>query len=357
MTSSKDTIKTNTDPDVITVKGTYLKAKSLFGYLLRKWWLILLVSLLGAGIGFYVAYTTKPTYTGTLDFVLSTGTKAGAYSGIASQLGLDIGEQTANDVFSGDNIMTLFRSKRMIKSVLFKTPPGANDILANIIVREYEWNEGWEKNERVKAAFPFPSDTAKLTPVQDSLIRAIRMHLLKQELVISRKDPKLSVYTVSTTSRNELVACYFTRFLMDETANFYIQTKTSTARQSLAMLQRETDSLRGLVSGSITTTAAAADQTFALNPALQVQRAPVQRGQVRTQVLAGVYGEMVKNLQLAKINLQKENPLYQVIDYPELPLEIKKTSKSLAMILGFALGGFVMIMILVMRRIIQSLNS
>lgn len=344
------------EADVVTAKGTFLKAKSYFFYLLSKWWLILVFCAAGALIGLYRAYNTRPTYTATLNFVLSTGTKNSNISGIASQLGIDVAGPQNNDVFSGDNILVLFKSKKMIKEVLFKKPPQSAESLVNIITRELKLDKQWLKNPRTKNLFPFP-DSMQLTPVQDSLFREVYNIIVKKQLNVRRTDSKLSIYTVSTVSTNEVFACYLTRYLMDETADFYINTKTSTAKQTLQLLQKEADSLKGALNGSIVHVAAEADRTFALNPAMQVQRAPAQTSQVRSGVLAATYAEIVKNLELAKINLQRENPLYQIIDSPEMPLVMKKSNKRTALMIGGFIGGFIIIMLLVLYRVGKSLNS
>ncbi len=57
---------------------------------------------------------------------------------------------------------------------------------------------------------------------------------------------------------------------------------------------------------------------------------------------------MVKNLEIAKINLQKETPLYQIIDFPEMPLKQERPSRLFYAILGavllfFLTAGFVVI--------------
>lgn len=321
------------DNDEISLRDLIIKIRSWFHYLLSKWIVLLLAGILGGAIGFAVAIYTKPTYTGKLIFVLSTESKGGNLSGLANQFGLDVGSG-GNDVFAGDNILTLFKSEKMLKRVLFKFPPGKNDILANIIVKEWDWDKKWKKQESVKNLFPFPYDMAALVPRQDSMLREVYTKITDDYLSVARTDKKLSVYVLNTTSTNELFACYLTRFLMDETAEFYIDTKTSLAKQNLRMIQRDADSIRGLLGGAISSTASEAERTFNLNPALQGQHAPAQKSQVRSTILATAYGEVIRNLELAKINLQKETPLYQIIDEPEMPLKKIEKSKLISIIIG-----------------------
>lgn len=326
----------------ISLKELFFKISSLVRFLFSKWLILLIAGIIGGAIGLLIAIYTKPTYTANLTFVLAAGSKSDNLSGIANQFGFDIGGSGGNDIFSGDNILTLFKSERMLKLVLFKKPPAGKDNLANMIVREWKWDKSWMKKKRTSDQFPFPDDTAKLTLVQDSLLREVYNRILDNELTVNRTDKKLSVYEVSTKTTNEIFACYLTRYLMDETANFYIETKTSLARLNLTMIQREADSLRGLLGGAISSTATEVDRTFAANPALQVQRASAQKSQVQATVLAASYGEVVRNLEIAKINLQKEKPLYQIIDIPKIPLKIMKASKLLYLIIG---GGFLFFLV------------
>lgn len=143
---------------------------------------------------------------------------------------------------------------------------------------------------------------------------------------------------------------------MDQTAKFYIETKTSLAKQNLLMIQQEADSLRQLLGMTIVSTAAETDRTFNLNPALQQQRSSVQKGQFRTTVLGTAYGEVIKNLEIAKITLQREKPLYQIIDMPNEPLKKNKLSKQKGLIYGGLIGTILMSLVLLYRGMIWNKN-
>ena len=60
-----------------------------------------------------------------------------------------------------------------------------------------------------------------------------------------------------------------------------------------------------------------------------VQRSGAFFNQAKAIALGSAYAEVMRNLELAKINLQKVTPLYRIIDEPELPLmaESKPTLK------------------------------
>jgi uncharacterized protein involved in exopolysaccharide biosynthesis len=343
--------------DEISLKEIIQKLKEWFRYLLSKWlWLCVAGIFCGALAVTYV-WLSKPKYTAELSFILSNSDQdAGALYGIASQFGIDLGGGGSNDAFSGDNIIVLMNSRAMVQKALLKKPPGKNETLINILAEELKLDAGWNSKERTKGAFPFPDNPAKMTYVQDSLFRDVYGMIAKNLLDVSRPDKRQSVYVVTTTATNELFSLYLTKYLVDVTSKFYIDTKTSLARQNLEMLQREADSLRTLLASSISSTAEVYDKTFNLNPALQVQRAPAQEGQFRISALGTAYGEVVKNLELAKINLQKATPLYQVIDEPQFPLVAEKWGRLKALIVGGFIGGLLMALFLITRRILSNLT-
>ncbi len=62
----------------------------------------------------------------------------------------------------------------------------------------------------------------------------------------------------------------------------------------MALLQRQTDSVKNLLTGNITSIAVSNDLN--VNPLKQVMRTGVQRKQVDMQVNGTLYGELAKNL-------------------------------------------------------------
>jgi uncharacterized protein involved in exopolysaccharide biosynthesis len=155
------------------------------------------------------------------------------------------------------------------------------------------------------------------------------------------------------SSTNELFAKYFTEALAKNVSDFYVATKSKKARLNMAILEKQTDSIRRELNGAITGVAAANDNTFGLNPALNVRRVPSARRQVDVQANTAILTELVKQTELAKVTLRKETPLIQIIDRPILPLKKEKVGKAMGILLGGFLAGFLMIMGLITRKILS----
>ena len=337
----------------ISLKDLIKRLIEWFKYLLSKWLLIGIIAAIGAILGVVYAYNATPKYSASVSFVLSSKTMGGGgLMGLASQFGLDL-EGSGTDVFSGDNIITLMKSRKMIEEVLLKKPANKETLL-NTYCKNIKADKAWAENDRTKAAFPFPDDKTKMTLIQDSLFREVTFSIQDDVLSIEKPEKDQNIYVVTSISNDEMFAFHLTKYIVDATSSFYIKTKTSTARTNLDMLQKEADSIRAALGGAIVSTGAQTDQTFNLNPAYQVQRSGAQQSQVRAAALGEAYGEVLKNLEIAKITLLKETPLYQLIDEPTLPLLIIKPSKLISLIIGGFLGAFVIIGFLTAKRIIAA---
>jgi uncharacterized protein involved in exopolysaccharide biosynthesis len=343
------------DKDSISFRDIINKIIELVKYLFSKWLIIGIIAIIGAAAGVVYAITSTPTYSATLNFVLSTNTSSGSnLIGLASQFGVNLGNDN-NDVFSGDNIITLMKSRRMVQQALFAKPENYNTSLLNMYIRNNQLSDGWQENDRTKNAYPYPDDPAKMTMIQDSLFRNIYDAVQNDMLDVSKPNDNESIYEVTTTSTNDTIAYYLTKYIVTATSAFYIDTKTSTAKQNLDMLTKEADSLRKVLAGAITSAGSQTDLTFNLNPAYQVQRAGAQQSQVSASALGQAYGQVLQNLEIAKITLQRETPLYQIIDEPTLPLNIDKPSKLISLIVGGFLAGLLACFFLIARKVLKSL--
>jgi hypothetical protein len=340
----------------ISLKEMIIIIREWIAYLLSKWVIVLIFGILFGVLGVLYAWYSKPKYKASLSFILAnTNQNSTGLLGLANQFGINLSAGNS-DVFTGNNIIALMKSRRMVQQALLKKPEGSSKSLLNIFCEETGKPEGWKNDKRLNKVYPFPDSLSQMTKVQDSIFRAVYDDIQKKYLDVSMPDKDKSIYQVTTTSANELFSYYLTTYLVDATSAFYIDTKTSVAQQNLKMLQHEADSLHNLLGNTITAAAAQTDVTFNLNPAFQVQRSAAQQSQVSATALGQAYGQVLQNLEIAKITLQKETPLYQIVDVPQLPLVMEKKSKLIYLILGGFVGGLLICVFLIVKRTFSNLK-
>lgn len=346
--------------DEISLKELIVKAKTWFHYLLSQWKIIVLAGIIGAALGLSYSFIKKPIYTASLSFALEdekSGGGLGSALGLASSLGLDLGG-SAGGMFTGSNLTELFKSRSMVEQTLL-TPVvvGADTIsLAEMYIRNQEWRENWNEKPKFKNIQFLPNVKRKyFTRVHDSILGVIYEDLSKTGLTVAQKDKKISIINIDVASTNELFAKYFTESLAKQVSDFYVSTKSKKARLNMEILERQTDSIRAELNGAITGVAVANDNTFNLNPALNVRRAPSARRQVDVQANTAILTELVKQTELAKVTLRRETPLIQIIDKPILPLPKEKFGKGKGIVFGGFLAGFLSVLFLIMRRLLNQL--
>ncbi len=348
-----------TQNDEITLKELLEKAKEWYSYLLSQWKIILLVGFIGAALGLAYSISKKPIYTATLSFALEDE-KGGGMSGalgLASSFGIDLGS-SGGGAFSGSNLNELFKSRSMVVQTLMQPVQYRNDSisLAEMYIQMKEWRKVWNEKPKLKAIqFPPLTKPKYFTREHDSIMSVIYNTIISSSLSVAQKDKKIAITSIDFKSENETFAKAFSETLAKQVSDFYVDTKSKKARMNMAILQHQTDSIRAELNGAITGVAIANDNTFMLNPALNINRAPTAKRQVDVQANTAILTELVKQTELAKVTLRKETPLIQVIDRPILPLPKERFGKAKGIVFGGIFTGFLTVLGLIMRRIIKEI--
>lgn len=351
----------NIDNEEVSLKELVGKVRSWYSYLISQWKIIIIFVILGSSLGIVYSTISKTIYKATLSFVLedekSAGGGLGSALGLASSLGLDLGGN-GGSIFSGSNLTELFKSRKMVEqtlltSVMYKDKKVS---LAEMYLDINNIRDGWKGNSKfAKIQFLPDADRSQFDRAHDSILGVLYQQLSKSGLTVGQKDKKLGIISIDLTSSNELFAKYFCEALVNQVGKFYIETKSKKARNNMSILDRQVDSIRGELNGSITGVAVANDNTFNLNPAMNVRRAPSSKRQVDVQANTAILTELVKQAELAKVTLRKETPLIQVIDRPIFPLPKERFGKLKGLILGGFLSGFLIVFFLIIKKLLKDL--
>lgn len=361
MTERKDNNNLQGQNDEISLKDLVLKIQDLVSYLLLKWVIILIGSLLCGALFLVYAIARKTNYIATLSFIVeeqgASGGSLGAVAGIAAQFGFNLGGlSSSGGFFEGDNIIEFLKSRSMIDRTLLTTVEidGKKDLLVNRYVEYNNLRQKWANNERLKN-IQFRDTTGFF--LQDSLMSGFYKSILKRNLVIRKPDKKFNILVLEMDTPDESFSKAFAETLIDNASDFYIETRTQKALENLTTLTRQVDSVRKELDKAIGGVAAATDANPNPNRAFQSLRVGSQMRTVDVQANSAIYAELVKNQELARMTLNNEKPVIQLLDKPILPLENDRIGKITALIMGSVLGGFLICLFLIIRRIYQKIMA
>ncbi len=355
------------EEDRISLREFVEKITSWWSFLLSKWVTILVVGLLGGALGLLYSFQQKMMFTATTTFVLEDGKNGGSglgsLAGFAAMAGMDL-NSGGGGIFQGDNILELYKSRNMIEKTLLTEVEieGKRELLIDRYINFNKFREGWEKDSVLKTIKFTPYNevdssvkSKSLSRTKDSLIGVFVKSISKANLVASRPEKKLSIVEVKVVAPDEEFAKAFNDEIVKNVNKFYKDTKTKKSLQNVVVLKQKTDSVRGVMDGAIYTAARIADATPNLNPTKQLQRtAPIQRSQFSAETNRAMLSELVKNLELARITLDRETPLLEIVDHPILPLEKKGFGKLKGLVLGGFLFGFLVVIFLSIKLMLKN---
>lgn len=344
------------EKDIIKVQEVILKIQATYRLMLKKWLLILVFSGIGCAFGLFYSINQKSQYGSSLSFVVEGEAAGGGLASIASTFGLGKGTG-GQGVFSAANILDLLKSRSLVEKTLLQPVPGkSKKTFADLYIDFKGWRENWEDEPKLKnIGFKPESDPKELTLEQNEILGQIFAVIVESELKIEIRNPDNTIIYIGLTSENEDFVRYFPESLIKVVSEYYIESKTHKAKLNYQVLKQQTDSVRQELNDAITGVASANDNTFLLNPAFNIKRVPSVHKEVSVQANQAILTELVKNLELARMNLLNETPFISIIDTPVSPLKPKKMGKLKGIIIGGFLGSFLIIAFLILRNYLQNL--
>ncbi len=342
------------ETDEISLKELIQKAGEVIAYLKTQWWKLMLLGLLGGIGGFFYAKFSKPKYKAKLTFALvESGDKMGGIGSIASQFGLDLMGGGSAGAFSGDNLLELMKSRLLIEKTLLTAVDSAGK--SKLLVNQYiDFNKPKkpkprESDDPIPVYFTGNEDKQGYSLAQDSFLAKLSIDFVKKNfLQVVKVDKKLAIVTVSFTGEDQWFAKNFTQILTQNVTEFYVETKTGQMRKNVKMMEHKVDSVKQALGQAIYGVASEVDGNQFL--VRGVAKVPQAKKQLEIQVLSAMYGELIKNLELSRTMMAKDQPLIQLIDQPRFPLDKMKTSKLFGTMGGAFLLFFVSAVFFLVRR-------
>lgn len=307
--------------------------------LLKLWWkkkvIVMGAALLGAVMGFaYANFFRSETYTSRITFSLQQ--KNQQLNPAQLLLGSTVG---GGELFSGENLGVLLKSNRVLEQTLLK--PGITNTDSSLLNCWMANNMHAElESGQVKPFIP-GRNRETFNRQEDSLINGV-VKAIKDNIEIQSIGGGIMELVV--TGEDEQWAWEFSQVLLNAATDLYFELKVGKTKRNLAVLENRLDSVQRALNSSMYSAAAEADQSLGIYQSQS--RIPLAKKEIQSQLLRTMYTELFRTIEVTKSEINRDEPVFELIDKPRLPLD--KTGKGrlkFAALLGIGLGLISMIVL------------
>jgi hypothetical protein len=280
-------------------------------------WIMIFSVLLG--LAYYFSQPSK--FRGEASFILQEKSSSlSSLSGLASQFGFDLpGVGISGSLFSGDNILEILKSKKIVSEVLLSTievngrQTTLVDHYLNFSNQRDKWRF-WGESDLAAVNFNGKKQYELLDNIQDSILQLVYFKITREKLVIGKEEKKNTIIHLTINSKDPAFSGVFSERLIESAAKFYVQVKTDLSRKNVDKLEKRADSILYLLNAKTRVTSATKEMDA--NPAFKMMMIPNELAARDKTILMTIYAEVVKNLEIAKITLAQETPAIQLLDEP-----------------------------------------
>lgn len=335
----------------ISLKEVLLKLGDSLKFLWGKRKKLIWLGLVGGLLGFtYAHFLREVTYGSRHTFAVEEkSTSAGSIAGLASQFGFDLGLGGAG-LFSTDNLLLLLRSNRIVQQALLV--PTTNYPEGNLLNAYVKKNHP-RKLARGKLVLVDPTKTrAELNRLEDSTLTFISDELVQDYITVNKLDKKATIMDIQVNATDEKWAYDFSKLLIKQALDLYVELKVGKTKRTVNILESRVDSVKAALDIAMGSAAIESDQNQSL--VLMRARVPAVKKQMQVQLLTTMYGELVKNLELTKFTLDREEPVIVIIDSPSLPLKRQSRGRAVFTLVGGFLAVFSAAVVFLVKRHLEN---
>ena len=362
-------IKTSVEEDEITLKDVILRTKDFINEAFRNWKLLFIIGLIFSFYFGYKAFVSKPVYDATLTFMVNKN-DGGGIGSIGAILGrFGFGDKTASNK---DKIVQLNKSRRIIEKAIFEkvTINNNTDFIGNHIINNLDSLGLWAKTAWYKKLYSKPNplkdfhfDSDKIAEFGDTANNALKT---VYEYIAGSKEGGSGIMSngynedsgilhISVNSYDPQLSIELTNAIFDNLSKFYIEKTVEKQKATYDIVKMKTDSILNLLKKKEVELADFEDRSHGLfSSKSKLKELRLKRD---VQKLSLMYGESIKNLEIADFAVKNKTPFVQAIDRPIAPLEGEKSSTIKSFIIGGILGLFLGLIFVILRKIYRDAMS
>lgn len=343
----------------ITLKELILSIQDYAREVLKHWKLIALISLPFVGYQLYKVFTTPPKYVGKLTFMIDEEGNSSGASSVLGQFGIATGTQ-----YNLDKVLEISKSRAVLQLVLFSKAEvaGQKDYIANHIIHYSDLEENWAEDTTRLNGFKFEHGQVEQFSRLEfnalkKVLRVVKGSEEKPGIYKTSYDESTGIMSLVFEGRAEGLSIAFVDTLFNRLSTFYVEKAVEKAEITYNIISAKSDSLAGELSAAEYKLANYVDRN---QNVFSAREGELQRNRLLSDVqrLQMMYGEAVKNRELAEFNLRNKKPFITLLDSPIPPLGEQRPPLIRSLVIGLLLGVFIGITFVLGRKIYRdALNS
>jgi uncharacterized protein involved in exopolysaccharide biosynthesis len=345
-------------PEILQNDNDDISIKNLFS-VIRLWLFILwshiipiiFIGLLGATVGYYLAYNSELTYKAESKFLLKEGNPSGLVTSLGN-LGNLLGGTGGSSL---DRTVAVIGTEKIIGQVLLTNWVINNqkELVINHFIRLGKLKEKWKKDTVLAKAQFNVTDTipALFNFPQRKTYKAVMAAFVGEKGIIGKSfDKKTGVVSLDVTFNDEDFAIEVNELIFEQLKNFVRDQASETASLNTAVLTKKVDSIQVELNAVRRQLARKMDRSLGL--LLNEDKIDLKSLTVKEQILLTMYGEAQKNLETVLFMGQSASNATNItlLDRPFSPILPIKKSKVLFSLAGFFLSSFFTFGFILIRR-------
>lgn len=337
---NRDIIDPNNDE--LSLKEIIQKIIGLVTFFKLQFWKLLIFSIIGGGIGFWLAYSSTPIYSARTKFLMKESGGGSSLMSSLGSLGSLIGG-AGGTVSPLDRTLAIMGSEKIVGDALFKKilVEGKLDLAINHLIEIQELRKLWEKDTVLNGVQFLQNRTTKesLNFKQRKAYKIVINLLIGEKATIIGKifDKKSGVFDLTVNTKNEDFSIEFNKVLYNELEMFMYNQSTNSSGKNIEIIASKLDSIKTELNGVQNALARHTDRTLGL--LMQEDKVDQKNLMMKEQMLTIMYGEAQKNLETFKFVNESINKALEVIQTPFSPIQPSRKSKVKFTLIGFLASG------------------
>ncbi|MFC3812352.1 Wzz/FepE/Etk N-terminal domain-containing protein [Lacihabitans lacunae] len=311
--------------------------KEFFKVLKKEKWIILAIITLFTALGAFYAFSLKEEFVSEGKILPEASGKnsgLGQYAGLAALAGIDLGSSSGGvDAIRPDLYPDVLKSTDFFLQLLtekFNDKKNKEWVFSEYYLKEII--DGKIKKEDQKLNFPKSKNYIALNRQTEKNISDLKKR------IICSYDKKTGVIGISVKMPDPVIAANIASFSMKYLTDYIINYRTEKQKRDLDFLAERLSSAKGKYYNTQSKKATYTDQ-MPLG-ALRLQSADLQRERIESEykISSSFYNTLLQKYEEAKLQMQQETPVIQVLEPPIVP-NLKSEPKKAIIIALFLFAG------------------